>query len=225
MVAGTRQGKRCRPKRRCVLVAALAVVATAAGTPAVRASTTGGGVFTGTAALPQFPCDSCAGSLVGTASLQITGESVSGNPFTAEWPDPTAGGGVLGAAGNLTASFAYSELCLPPIGVTPTLDGSASGSFEISGGLLQLGAATKHGAVLAGTFSWLLVGTTAAVRLTATGLYDSSMTLIASSANPGIVALNGTGEANVVTTAITATCVSYAFDATATVAGEFLQPL
>jgi hypothetical protein len=213
----------CHGARRAGVVVIAAVFSAFADVQAGVASTTGAGQFTGTASLPQVPCDACGGSFVGDATLEAGGVGVSGFPFQAVWPDPTAPSGLSGVNGNMTANFAYSEPCLPPFGTTPPVEGSASGNFRLTGGLLSLGGLLDHGAVLTGDFSWLRYGATAVVTLSGTALYSSANQLVATTANPGLGVLDGVGAATFVPSALTPTCVSFAYNVTASVTGAFAQ--
>jgi hypothetical protein len=78
----------------------------------------------------------------------------SGQPFVVVWPDPTS----TGTLTNLSATFVYSEVC--PLGV----NGSAGGSFTLTGGYVDDNGTISHDGVMTGNFGWLRAGVAIVVQ-------------------------------------------------------------
>lgn len=202
---------------RAARLSALAAALTAAAAPLVASSApavTGPLSLHGAVLLDEFPClpgAGCTGTFLGQASGVVTGTDVSGAHFVATFPDPTS----AVAAANLQASYGYSESCAAGL-IPPT--GTATGTFELHGGMLVEGGVVSHGATVSGGFGWLRAGTAVVISTSATTLQTSSGTVVASGAFAGegsglFLPTNGPG-----------TCQAPVFGQQATVAGVVLQP-
>lgn len=212
---------RGRPTRFAIELLAI-VIATLATASSASASTTGGGVFVGTVSLPSFPCSNCTGALFqGTASLTLSGMatlSLSGvpMPYVAVWAaDP----------GNASAVMSYDENCISgQPGDTPPPEGTASGTFVITGGLLSLAGGPLLSATLTGSLSWLRVGLAAQMTVSdlaitaptggSTVAVNLTNTLLVGQSANAFVWTNGPG-----------TCATTQAGQTALVAGIALQPV
>jgi len=146
-----------------LVCAGLAVALIGVAIPAVGAATTtsGTGTFTGAVSLPSFPCGTCnSGTLSGQVALTLSGMSASNVPYTAAWPAP------LPPSTNVTASFAYSESCLDQPDGTPPLQGTAGGTFNLTGGTAIVGGQLMADAVLTGNINWTRDGLAASIQFT-----------------------------------------------------------
>jgi len=157
------------------------------------ATTTGGGSFSGTVTLPQFPCGNCnGGAFAGTGTISMTGLTMSLAPYAATWLDAP-----------LTAGFGYNEACLggQPSGTVP-LVGTAAGSFSLTGGTVRVGLQTLTNATLSGSFAYHRVAAAVAMTLQNLVITNSAgTTVVANLINPlvgesagAISWTNGPGE-------------------------------
>ncbi len=128
------------------------------------------GVWQGVISLTVFPCPgggSCDGSFSGSLAGTAAGLDSNGHPFVVTWPDPT---GIVMPT-NLSATFLYSEQC--PIGAT----GTASGSFTLTGGLVDDNGTVTHDGTMTGEFGWLRLGLVVVVQTTGGVLTGDGQTL------------------------------------------------
>jgi len=149
------------------------------------ASTSGSFALAGSAALPQWPCNSCVGTITAVASVSLTGTDQAGQTYTATWPDPSTSGS------NLAATFTYSQFCPDPTLTVPPITGFAVGSFVLSNGELVQGAALTHGARLEGDISWSWGADGLAIAVSGTDVYDGNGTLVATSLGSNNQLLDG----------------------------------
>jgi len=201
-----REGIRVSWVRRTSLAILIGLISLTWHADAALALTSGGGVFNASGVLPQMPCDRCALDAAGSMSVTIEGLDVSGSPYEAVWPDPTVS--TLGA--NLTATIVYSDSCGPTAGAPPSIMGTAVGTFETSDGLLIRGSSVLHGVTLSGAIGWSRVAGVLSLDISATNVYDTSGTLVATTANPGIPLLDGAGLGVYAPSTWLGTCTTFA---------------
>ena len=166
------------------LGAALAGWVLIGGAVAVRGSlVSGGGVLNGTLTLPEFPCNAptvCGASVTAGFRGSFTGTDVGGHAFSVTFPDPTTVPPL--PSPNLSASFGYSDNC-PVATLAPSVavgTGSGTGTFQISGGLLQRGGVLAHGAIVKGNLTWTRAGSDGVLGFSATSVSDASGVVVAS---------------------------------------------
>jgi hypothetical protein len=108
------------------------------------------------------------------------GTTVSTQPFTATWPDPTQPPPTTNTTGTLSG---VSDFC-PIAGPTLSPSGSGGGTFILSGGLLNVAGELSSGATLSGTFSYLREATSGVlISVSGATVTNSSGLVIAYQAN------------------------------------------
>jgi hypothetical protein len=138
--------------------------------------------FAVTATVDRFPCivPYCSGTLTGLGTATLSGTSVSSQPFTATWPDPTQPLPTTNTTGSLGA---MSDFC-PVGGPTLSPSGSGGGSFTLSGGLLNVAGQLSSGATLSGSYSFLREGISGlAISVSGATVTNGSGLVIAYQAN------------------------------------------
>lgn len=125
-------------------------------TPAVAVATptmNGAGVWGGTVSLVRYPCvGGCSFSFTGTFGGEM--DVFDGNHlplYQATWPSGSQLTGQLQASGTYTESCGFLPFVSP-------LNGSASGSFTVSGGTLMQNGTVLGTAILTGGFAWTRIG-------------------------------------------------------------------
>jgi hypothetical protein len=171
-----------------------------------------------TGTVDQFPClvGTCGGSLGGLGAASVTGLSVSGKPFSAVWPDPTAPIPAQNATGTLANLV---DFC-PAGGPTQSTDGSGTGSFQLTGGLLDHQGLT-HNASLTGQFQFVREGGTGLV-ITVTGatVTDGSGGTVAYEST----LVSGPGAGTFVVTSGVPTCGAPLASPAIRISGTYLAP-
>jgi len=184
------------------------------------ASTTGGGIFEGIVTLPSFPCTNCTGgAFAGSATLSLSGLATStmdglALPYTAAWT----------GLNNASAVLIYDESCFPQQpGDTFPPEGTANGTFIVTGGLLSIAGGQPLSATLSGSLSWLRVGVAAQMTVSdltitapsggSTVAVNLTNTLLVGQSGDAFMWTNGPG-----------TCATTQANQTAVVAGIALQP-
>lgn len=145
------RSRRTRYALATALATGLAVMAPAPASASVSGSIT----FHCTAHLPEWASPQAVGTCGGgatpaVASVNLTGVDTWGVPYT------------VTGVGSLSAVFEYRNACLLN---EPPLVGDAQGQVTISG-LTAVHGTTLTSATLTADFSWLRVGTTAAISVT-----------------------------------------------------------
>jgi len=186
----------------------------------VSALTSGGGTFTAAGVLPQMPCARCALDVSGSMSVAVAGLDVDGAPFEAVWPDPT----VSSLTTNLTATIVYSDSCGVTAGAPPSITGTAAGNFQTSGGLLIRGSSVSHNATLTGGIGWSRMAGALLLDISATNVYANGA-LVATTANPGLPLLDGTGLGIFAPNTWLGTCTTFATNVGVELGGALTQTL
>lgn len=177
-----RADRRSNTARKLLCSILCLVLAWAIGRPTYALATTSGiSAFQAQFTLPTFPCDGCGGSVAGTAAITIAGSAQDGLPYSASWPDPTS----PSLSNNFAASYLYQLFCPEATRTVPPVVTTGVGNFTLSGGILQHGLQTSHGAQLAGWLIWTSGGPGILITLGGLTVSDGSNQVVAQSDAPG----------------------------------------